>query len=292
MGLGEHPADAGVADAYQKIHPNVDITVLNQPWDDYWTKLPLQLQGPKGPAVFNVHNSQHDNIIKYMAPYDIPIDELAADYTNAKSHVIDGKVYYIDLGLMSGAIYYNKDMWTAAGLTDADIPATWDQFREVAKKLTVRDGTKLKQAGFNFNSSQSAFQAGMAYQLGQNMFAADGKTPTVDNPANMQVIQRFLQMYADGSGSKDFGTEATTSFGQGQDRHGVRLGLVRGHAAVGLPEDQVRISAPRYPPPARRRTPSTATTASRPWGSTRTPRPTSRRPPRTSSSSTSPTPPI
>ncbi|MFC7529250.1 ABC transporter substrate-binding protein [Actinoplanes sp. GCM10030250] len=213
---GNVPQMQAFADAYQKIHPNVDITVVNQPWEDYWTKLPLQLQGTKGPAIFNVHNSEHDNIIKYMAPYDVPLDQLTADYTNVKSHVIDGKVYYVDLGLMSGAIYYNKDMWTTAGLTDADIPQTWDQFREVAKKLTLRDGSKLKQAGFNFNASFSAFQSGLAYQLGQNMFAADGKTPTVDNAANMQVIQRFLQMYGDGSGSKDFGTEATTSFGQGQ----------------------------------------------------------------------------
>ncbi|MET8151991.1 ABC transporter substrate-binding protein [Actinoplanes sp. NPDC049668] len=213
---GNIPQMQAFADAYQKIHPNVDITLVNQPWEDYWTKLPLQLQGTKGPAIFNVHNSEHDNIIKYMAPYDVPVEALAADYTNAKSHVIDGKVHYIDLGLMSGAIYYNKDMWSKAGLTDADIPETWDQFSAVAKKLTVREGAKLKQAGFNFNASFSAFQSGMAYQLGQNMFAADGKTPTVDNPANLQVIQRFLQLYADGSGSKDFGTEATTSFGQGQ----------------------------------------------------------------------------
>ena len=250
---GNIPQMQPIADAYQKIHPNVDITLVNQPWDDYWTKLPLQLQGPKGPAIFNVHNSQHDNLIKYMAPYDIPIDELAADYTNAKSHVIDGKVYYIDLGLMSGAIYYNKDMWTAAGLTDADIPATWDQFREVAKKLTVRDGTKLKQAGFNFNSSQSAFQAGMAYQLGQNMFAADGKTPTVDNPANMQVIQRFLQMYADGTGSKDFGTEATTSFGQGQSAMVYAWGWYEGSLRTDFPK--IKFGVFRTPVPTAGTTP-------------------------------------
>nr|MCW1079431.1 twin-arginine translocation signal domain-containing protein [Streptococcus anginosus] len=26
------------ADAYQKIHPNVQINIVNQVWDDYWTK--------------------------------------------------------------------------------------------------------------------------------------------------------------------------------------------------------------------------------------------------------------
>ena len=47
-----------LAESYQKLHPNVKIEVVNHPWDDYWTKLPLALQGSDGPAIFNIHNSQ------------------------------------------------------------------------------------------------------------------------------------------------------------------------------------------------------------------------------------------
>ncbi len=205
-----------LADSYKEIHPNVSITVVNQPYDDYWTKLPLELQGTTGPAIFNMHNQFTDNLLPYMAPYDIPVADLEADFTGAASHVIDGKIYYVDLGLMSGAIYYNTDAWAAAGLTDADIPEDWDQFREVAKKLTIRDGDKLTQAGFNFNGSGNAFQSGMAYQLGQNLFEDDGTTPALDNEANLEVVNRFLDFYADGSGDPDFGTDAGESFGQGQ----------------------------------------------------------------------------
>ena len=63
---------------------------------------------------------------------DVDIDELSADYTAVDAHVIDGEVYYVDYGLMSGVIYYNTDMWEAAGLTEADIPQTWDELREAA----------------------------------------------------------------------------------------------------------------------------------------------------------------
>lgn len=206
----------GIADAYSEIHPNVTITVVNQPWEDYWTKLPLELQSGGGPALFNVHNSQHNNLIANMEPYGIDPAELEADFTGAASHVIDGETYYIDLGLMSGSIFYNTDMWAAAGLTDADIPETWDDFREVAKALTVREGDDLRQAGFSFNGAGQTLQMGMAYQLGQNLFAADGSTPTVDNEANLEVINRFLDIYADGSGDANFGASATESFGQGQ----------------------------------------------------------------------------
>src|SRR5690606_4266690 len=65
-----------IADAYSAIHPNVVINVVNQPWEDYWTKLPLELQSGGGPALFNVHNSQHENLIANMEPYDIDAAEL------------------------------------------------------------------------------------------------------------------------------------------------------------------------------------------------------------------------
>ncbi len=203
-------------DAYTKIHPNVTITLVNQPWDDFWTKLPLAIQGGTGPTLFGIHNSQESNLLPFMEPYDIPVADLEADYPSAATHVIDGKIYYTDFGLMSGAIYYNTDMWAAAGLTDADIPETWDQMREVAKKLTIRDGDTLVQSGFNFNSTGEPMQAGLAYQLGQNLFKSDETTPDVDNQANLDVINMLLGFVKDGSDDPNFGSDSGESFGQGQ----------------------------------------------------------------------------
>lgn len=206
-----------LADSYQEIHPNVDIQVVLQPWDDYWTKLPLELNGGGGPTLFNIHNSYHDNIIGNLEPYNIPIEQLSADYQGAESHVIDGRVHYIDYGMMTGLVYYNKKMWAEAGLTDADIPQTWDQFAEVAKRLTKRDGDRLVQAGFNYNDLFKEFTLGLPYQLGRNMMAADMKSPAFDNEATLAVIQRFRDLYdVHGVGSKDFGPVAGDSFGQEQ----------------------------------------------------------------------------
>lgn len=242
-----------IADAYNEIHPNVTIKVVNQPWEDYWTKLPLELQSDGGPAIFNVHNSQHDNLIAKMEPYDIDAPDLEADYTGAAAHIIDGETYYIDLGLMSGAIYYNTDMWESAGLTEADIPTTWDEFREVAKKLTIREGDELRQAGFNFNGGGQAMQMGMAYQLGQNLFAEDGTTPTVDNEANLEVINRFLDIYADGSGDANFGASGTESFGQGLSAMTYAWGWYSGTLANDYPD--LPWSAFRTPVPDAAETP-------------------------------------
>lgn len=215
-----------IIDGYTAIHPNVTINLVNNPWEDYWTKLPLALDGENGPAIFNIHNSYHENLINYMAPLEIPLEDLQADFTGVDAHVIDGEVYYIDYGMMTGAVYYNKDMWEAAGLTEADIPKTWDEMREVAKKLTIKEGDTIIQAGLNFNDDfHQNYLLGLNYQLGENLFEEDGVTPKVNSDAMKQVMQMLVDMYeVDGIGSKDFGEKGADSFGQGQSAMVIQWG--------------------------------------------------------------------
>lgn len=205
-----------IVDQYTEIHPNVHIELVENPYDDYWTKLPLALQGDDGPAIFNMHNSYHDNIIGYMAPYDIPVSDLEEEFVGASGHVIDGKIYYTDYGLMTATMYYNTDMWKAAGLTENDIPKTWDEFREVAKKLTIRDESgNLVQAGYSYNGGIQGDVIGMQYQYGQNLFTSDNKV-TLNNDAMKNVIQRLKDMYeVDGIGDYSFGNNSGDNFGQG-----------------------------------------------------------------------------
>lgn len=207
-----------MAKEYQKIYPNVKIKVVNHPWEDYWTKLPLALKGKNGPAIFNIHNSQNDLLSPYLAPYKIATKDLKADFTSVDSHVNDGKVYYIDSMINTGNIYYNKTMWKEAGLTDANIPKTWDQFTEVAKKLTKKDGNKITQAGFNWNDeTYSALYQGLNYQKGELLFKNSGKTVNYDNDVTKENLQFLIDLYKkDGVGSKDFGSESAKSFGNGQ----------------------------------------------------------------------------
>ena len=206
-----------IVESYEALYPNVDIKIVVNPWDDYWTKLPLALSGNDGPALFNVHNSHHDNIINYMAPYDIPLEDLTADFLGVEPHVIDGEVYYTDYGMMTGVIFYNKDLWAAAGLTDNDIPTTWDEFTKVAEKLTIKDGDKITQAGFNMNGDFGNILSGIPYQLGQTLFDESGTKATVSTDKNVEVAQYFYDLYTEvGVGSGDFGTKAEESFGQGQ----------------------------------------------------------------------------
>jgi multiple sugar transport system substrate-binding protein len=238
-----------MAEAYEEIYPNVEIKEVIQPWDDFWTKLPLSLKGKNGPAVFNIHNSQHDLIMPYLEAYDIPVENLQADFNSVDPHIIDGNVYYTDSVINTGNIYYNKKLWEEAGLTDKDIPKTWEQFREIAKKLTKTDGDKIVQAGFNYNGeTYNALYQGMNYQKGELLFSKDGKVANYDNSVTIENTQFFVDLYEkDKVGSKDFGDDSTMSFGNGQTAMVYKWGWMVGELEAKYPDIEYGVFATPTP---------------------------------------------
>lgn len=203
-------------DGYEEIYPNVNIEIVNQPWEDMWTKLPLELDGNDGPAIFNMHNSQHYNLIENMEPYNIPTEDLEADFTGIESNTYGGEVYYIDYGRMTGTIYYNKDHWEEAGLTEEDIPKTWEELAEVAQTLTIKEDNQIQRAGFNTNGQAHFLLMALAYQQGEHLFANDGTTAQINTETKregVQVLRDFYEEYE--TGHRDFGPDGGESFGQG-----------------------------------------------------------------------------
>ena len=235
----EDHINARLIEAYEEIHPNVTINFIENPWDSIWTKLPLALQkGDKGPTMFFVHNSYEDVLLPYMEPYDIPLEDMLADYPTAATHVKDGSIYYTDYGLMTGVIYYNTKLWAEAGLTEADIPKTWEELAAVAQKLTKRDAAgNLTQAGFNYNNDGSFILLDLYYQQGQNLFDAAGTQATLDNEAGRANVQMLLDLYDQyGVGNKDFGTDCIQSFGQEQSAMTYRWGNFVGDLKNNYPD--------------------------------------------------------
>ena len=234
---GETDPVIQMAKQYEEMYPNVTTKPVIQPWDDFWTKLPLSLKGKNGPAVFNIHNSKHDLLMPYLEAYDIPVADLESDFTSVAPHIIDDKVYYIDSVINTGNIYYNKTLWDEAGLTDADIPTTWEEFREVAKKLTKEEDGQIIQAGFNFNGDYSAIYQGLNYQKGELLFTEEGTVANYDNEVTIENTQFLADLYnVDNVGSKDFGDDSTMSFGNGQSAMVYKWGWMVGELAAKYPD--------------------------------------------------------
>ncbi|MFZ2539726.1 MAG: extracellular solute-binding protein [Oscillospiraceae bacterium] len=205
-------------DKYSKIHDNVSFKIVTQPWSDYWTKLPLTLSSGAGPDIYRAHEAFVNNLKQFSRelPADVfPMGELKADFPAIEELVVDGKYYSVPLGsTFGGGIYYNKKMWADAGLTEKDIPKTWDKFIENGKKLTKADAKgNVTQYGFSTDHAFEAFVTDLNYQKGQPLFKDDMFTWDLNNDVmyeNISFIKSLkdehkFMMYSDGDCEDQFG---------------------------------------------------------------------------------------
>lgn len=207
---------------YSEIHPNVTFEVTVSPWDDYWTKLPIAIQGGTGPDLFWMHNAYTDTMVPITEPLPesiFPLDDLRADFRQVDLHLIDGKLYYIDMGLMSSIIMYNKAMWQEAGLSETNYPKTWDELREAAKKMTKYDAAgNIVVSGFTFNGEWNfaALIMAMNYQKGAYAFSKDGKTSILNNPTTIENMEYLKSWYTVDKIGDNKGALDREALGQGR----------------------------------------------------------------------------
>ena len=102
-----------------------------------------------------------------------------------------GKLYALQPGANTIAIFYNKDVLKKAGV---EPPKTWDELRSAAKKLT--DG---KQYGFAFNAT--ADYEG-AWQFLPPMWSNGGDETDLTSPQVAEALQLWKDLVDDGSASK------------------------------------------------------------------------------------------
>jgi multiple sugar transport system substrate-binding protein len=121
------------------------------------------------------------------------------------SFTYGGKFYCAPKDFSTLALFINTADWQAAGLTDADIPTTWDQLATVAKKLTTAG-----RAGLTTSPQYERVGAFMA-QAGGALTNADQTKATADSAGNVQGLTYVKQLL--GAGSLKFSGDLGESWG-------------------------------------------------------------------------------
>ena len=135
--------------------------------------------------------------LENLQPY-IDADPEAAnydDYMDASKEVTQDPATGDAVGLPvmteSGAVYYNKTMWEAAGLTEDDYPKTMDELYDVAVKLTDRDAGVSGFACRGMANPAVTQFSGFLRAYGADFFteADDGtKTATINTPEAVEAF--------------------------------------------------------------------------------------------------------
>ena len=114
------------------------------------------------------------------------------------------------------ALVINNKLWKQAGLTEDDVPTTWDELRTVAERLTKGDtvglvyGPEVQRVGVFLE------------QNGGGLTNEDGTEATADSPENVEALTFVKEMMQDGVAaySSDVGA------GWGGEAFGKELGAM------------------------------------------------------------------
>ncbi|MBL0746934.1 sugar ABC transporter substrate-binding protein [Nocardioides baculatus] len=190
-GDAETQAVQDAADAWAEESGNeVEVVVAN----DLAQQLSQGFAGGNPPDLFYVDAgvfgdyAEAGNLYPYM-------DQLAdADdfYPNlVDSFTLDGEAYCAPKDFSTLALEINTAAWKKAGLTDADIPTTWDELQAVAKKLTTPD-----QAGLALSIGRDRVGAFLVQNGGFWVDAESGEA-TATEPSNAEALE-YVQSMLDG----------------------------------------------------------------------------------------------
>lgn len=134
---------------FNTTHPKIHVTMTVEPWATVGQKLPASWATNQGPDIA-APSSDPGSIFQYIKTNsalpltatgtgDAQIDSAAFPDAVKSAFTVDGKLYAVPANVATLVLYYNKKLFTAAGI--AKPPATQADFITDAKKLTVGSGT-------------------------------------------------------------------------------------------------------------------------------------------------------
>lgn len=204
-GPSEIATHQAVADAFMAEHPEIKVEIMAEPWSDYFTKMQtLWASGDTSqipdvlflsPIIQYAATGVLENLDPYIEAAGYDLNDFWPALLEYASY--EGSVYGFPRDISAEVLYYNKDMFDAAGLDYPDDSWTWDDLRAAAEALTVRDGSQTTTYGL-------AMEGGK-YQLwiGQNRGSIldDMRNPsacTMDQPEAIEALEFFAGMMNDG----------------------------------------------------------------------------------------------
>jgi multiple sugar transport system substrate-binding protein len=148
--LTSGPEFKALADAFHAANPSVTVELKEySAGNDYDTQMTADLAAGKAPDVYVLKNLK--NFLTYQNGKQLlDVTEVASSLggkvQGLPSYAVDGKTYAIPYRSDSWYLYYNKDLFTAAGVAAPDGSWTWDDYAAAAEKLTAGLKAKGKDA--------------------------------------------------------------------------------------------------------------------------------------------------
>ncbi len=171
----QQPAYQACADAFTKATPNITVAIEQAGWSQYWDGLTTALVSGTAPDVFTDHIAYYPELLSKGQLLDIQ-PFVTADKVDTSIYLVnpdlwvkEGKRYGLPKDWDTIALFYNKDMFEKAGITDEEIAKwTWNPddggtfFQSIAKLSLDANGKNGLDSKFDkANVVQWGFEGGV-----------------------------------------------------------------------------------------------------------------------------------
>ena len=200
------PQFQAMADAFMEKHPEVEVELIDTQADEYDNKLTVMLAGgDSDPDVIMVKNAETQVTMKDKNQLLDLTDYIARDgvdlslYNGAAEQLqMDGKQYTLPFRQDWYMLFYNKDLFDAAGVGYPSDDMTWDEYEALAKQMTSGEGSE-KVYGTH-NHTWMAMVSNWAVQDGENTLMNEDYSflkPYYEQALRMQdegVVQSYANL--------------------------------------------------------------------------------------------------
>lgn len=216
---------------FEAAHPGVTVKYVMQPHDQYYTLLGTAISAKQGPDVVLLHGgSQAKERTGALVKLDDKVADIKAriagwdEFTGA-----DGGLYAIPISIQGFAVYYNKDLYTKAGLDPAKTPANWAELSanaDALKKAGITPFALGNKEGFGADFFLSAVAANDWTKAQQDAWTkGDLKW---SSPEVKAIVQAFVDTqkagwYAEGANSTAKFMDEYESFERGENANTIGL---------------------------------------------------------------------
>jgi multiple sugar transport system substrate-binding protein len=176
--------------------PNIKVELLYTP-DDYDQRIQTMMAGGDAPDIVQVAEAIHGFSSRgQLLALDGLVEETGIDLserfgTNHLQYQYEGSQYALPDRGGAMIVYYNRDMFDAAGIEYPTAEWTWEDFLAAAQALTIRDGDAVSQYGFAAGGWWPWWMS-FIYQNGGAVLDENGA------PAfNSEQVAEALQFYND-----------------------------------------------------------------------------------------------
>jgi multiple sugar transport system substrate-binding protein len=153
-----------VIDAYEAQNPNVKVEMVEISSQEYQDKVNIMLSGGDDTDIITVKDIPGYSAMLtrgQIVPLNDYIDKDSLDLSMfsgaAEQLTYEGSIYALPFRSDIWILYYNKDLFDAAGVAYPTNEMTWSQFDEIARQMTSGSGAE-KVYGAHFHTWRSCVE--------------------------------------------------------------------------------------------------------------------------------------